>query len=633
MSISKRILNKRNRQRSKKGGVKYNQGPQRNFPQNNPLYLLPAAPTGPPEEIKPIEPILSPEEIKVEIKKAEKKAEKKKALTAALSNIKSIAIKFKDYRTNIVLLSYDSRYGVLTISYPRFDITGVDEGAEFTNEFINLCSLDGLHGIISSINILFHETSLLETYKEYARQIEDETITNGDYVDILYELGELQKTPLLQTDQSSPNAIETVKTMSSIIYSGIIAKNTVYQDNDDFNSPKSDKRLQLANDGDNLTFYLDPGGHNGKFAPTGHGGRNGFIEFNSADGTKFLCANIGDRRGKAFNGFGGAPDYNEEDLHTVIREMIEEVFEKLYRNKDVEQTSEPFLQGLQLLGEILKNNSNEFTDLTSVRTYLHNLDELSEEQLSHLFERVILTKSTHAIDWSGLSFPNHKLPSGKTVVSNTTYFLSRINTSFSADKIIKILQSTYAHNEIYGVFIIKTTPGYIEFFSRLYNSLMATCEHRAEIEQILQKTDPNEFLYIVYDQNVYTTGFSLKLEIDKDKDNPSIDILTINIGHDGFRDTKGKPTTIRLFQICVASPTLKPISKTLGSEADPFYINGSASEIFFVEVFRLMEHIVPPPEIQGGQNRRNRRNRTKRTKSKKSRRSRRKSTKKRKYRN
>jgi hypothetical protein len=617
MTISKR-KNRRNLQRSKKGGLRFNMGNQGNFLRGNSRiherqnilkYPLPAAPTGPPAEITPI---LSQEVINLEKKKAEKKAEKKIALTAALSKIKSIAIKFKDYRTNIVLLSYDSRFGGLTISYPRFDITDVAEGAKFTNEFINLCSLDGLHGIIS-INILFHETSLHETYKEYARQIEDETITDDDCVDILYKLGELQKTPLLQTDQSSPKAIETVKTMSLEIYSGIMANNTVYKDNDDFNSPKSDKRLQLANDGDNLTFYLDPRGHKGKFAPTGHGGRNGFIEFNSADGTKFLCANIGDRRGKAFNGFGGAPDYNEEDLHTVIREMIEEVFEKLYRNKDVEQTSEPFLQGLQLLGEILKNNSNEFTDLTSVRTYLHNLDELSEQELSHLFERVILTKYTHAIDWSGLSFPSHKLPSGRTVVSNTTYFLSRINTRFSADKIIKILQSTYAHNEIYGVFIIKTTPDYIEFFSRLYNSLMATCEHRAEIEQILQKTDPNEFLYIVYAQKVYTTGFSLKLEIDKDKDNPSIDILTI-----------------RLFQIYVDSPTLKPISKTLGSEAEPFYINGTISEIFFVEVFRLMKHIVLQPEIQGGQNRRNR---TKRTKSKKSRRSRRKSTKKRKYRN
>jgi hypothetical protein len=246
--------------------------------------------------------------------------------------------------------------------------------------------------------------------------------------------------------------------------------------------------------------------------------------------------------------------------------------------------------------QILKAKIDGFTSPKDVRDYLTQLHSLPEEQLTK-FIRVILTQEIDSISWHGLSFAGHTLPSGQKVVSNTTYFLSKISTSFAADKIIKILQLTYAEKEVLGVFIIKTTTVYIEFFKKLYNSLMYTEDSSKleNIQTIVQKTDPNNFLLISYGKTERSSGFRLTTTLKDTK-------LVINIVHNDFKDAEGNPITIRLFQIAVDGTTLKPISKLAKStDGEPFYINGG-DELFFVEAYRLRSEL--GKSAQGGQQKR-----------------------------
>lgn len=284
--------------------------------------------------------------------------------------------------------------------------------------------------------------------------------------------------------------------------------------------------------------------------------------------------------------------------------MIEEMFEKLYRYSNIYIQGQQFKNGLKLLTEILETKFASGNDVRSYLTDLHTLPQDELEMLEKVFKRVILTQDKDKINWDGIAFQNRILPSGNTVFSAANYFLANINTKFTPEYIIKILQFTYAKNEIMGVFIIKTTPEYIEFFKKLYDSLINTedsitlDEYEQNIETIVREANPNNFLLIYYGKTEYSSGFSLYLQIT----GPN---LVIYIQHEKFEQ-------IALFKIAVDSANLKPVSKIANSDGvQPFYTNCNG-ELFFVEAYRLRSELVKtaqPLQVQGGQQKR----RTKKT--------------------
>lgn len=67
------------------------------------------------------------------------------------------------------------------------------------------------------------------------------------------------------------------------------------------------------------------------YTPVSHGGKFGFLKYKVKDGKeKLLC--IERVKGNMISGFGGAPNVDEAEnpKKTVIREMMEELFDKMY---------------------------------------------------------------------------------------------------------------------------------------------------------------------------------------------------------------------------------------------------------------------------------------------------------------
>ncbi len=193
--------------------------------------------------------------------KATKTKIKKTIIQATLLIIRPIIEEFKKHRKKIVLINYDPLFKVLTISYPHFNMGDNDDNTEveqFKIEFIGLCKSIGIYGSVITIYIVFHKAQDNNAFKTQANYIE-ENISNSnmvtEVVDRLYELSNTLKQPLFTSAENHTAASEIIPDMSKFIYLEIIKTEPRYKDNDDFNSPKSNKRLQLANYGDNLMFF------------------------------------------------------------------------------------------------------------------------------------------------------------------------------------------------------------------------------------------------------------------------------------------------------------------------------------------------------------------------------------------
>jgi hypothetical protein len=543
----------------------------------------------------------SPELVEVPLTKEEKK---KQAITKIIPTVRKL---MRDLRTldsektnPILLTNYDARNKGLTISYPFFDLN--DE---------NIIS------DVTSIVILFHKGLEVNTYRDI---IIDGT--EDDAVNTLYTISTKFGVRLLDKMNNS-ELVAKVETMSTTIYERLTDSNT--KDIDDFNSPKKEERLQVANDGTSLMFYLNPQGSSRQtFAPTGHGGRNGFIQFTGPDGILYLCANIADRGrdGKSFiifNAFGGSPDFNEEPSITVFREMIEEMFEKLYRRRRVISDKElaDIANGYRLLTEILGSDVTSFDKLREYLGSIHNYDSV----LSKKLQPISLINSEHGLIWNGMGFPNHTLPDGTQVLSLTTYNLTNVTTALSPENIIKLLSLTYANQELKGSFIIKTTPTYINFFRQLNNLLLHPKSQELSslsegMDSIISEIGPIDFLLISFEGYVYTNGFRIHYNLNPD-DNIYMLIISIRFANHQSVD---KIEEIALFKIAIDKKTMRVVSKNVPKNGTNFYTNGGG-ELFFVEKFRLRTQIgdqtdMVTEEISGGRKRTKRTKRTKRMKTK-----------------
>jgi hypothetical protein len=423
---------------------------------------------------------------------------------------------------------------------------------------------------------------------------------------------------------SSRDLVAKVETMSTTIYERLTDTKT--RDIDDFNSPKKQERLKVANDGTSLMFYLNPQGSSRQtFAPTGHGGRNGFIQFTGPGGILYLCANIADRGRDGnsfitFNAFGGSPDFNEEPSITVFREMIEEMFEKLYRRRRVISDKElaDIANGYTLLTEILGSDVTSFDKLREYLGSIHNYNSALSEKL----QPISLINSEHGLIWNGMGFPNHTLPDGTQVLSLTTYNLTNVTTALSPENIIKLLSLTYANQELKGSFIIKTTDTYIKFFRQLNNLLLHPKSQELSslsegMDSIISEIWPIDFLLISFEGYVYTNGFTIKYNLDPD-DNIYMLIISITFTNHQSVD---KIEEIALFKIAIDKKTMRVVSKNVPKNGTNFYTNNGGGELFFVEKFRLRTQIgdqtdMVTEEISGGRKRTKRTKRTKRMKTK-----------------
>ena len=324
----------------------------------------------------------------------------------------------------ILLINYDARNKGLTISYPFVNLNDANIRELFVTHFTQLCNIINIIRDVTSIVILFHKG--LDVNTSYRKIIINDT--EDAVIDTLYTISTKFCVRLLD-NMSVSDLVAGVKTMSTTIYERLTDSNT--KDIDDFNSPKKKERLKVANDGTSLMFYLNPRGSSREtFAPTGHGGRNGFIQFTCPDGILYLCANIADRGrdGKVFitfNAFGGSPDFNEKPSITVFREMIEEMFEKLYRKMITDEerkmiTDEELARitdGYTLLSEILKSDITSFDKLREYLGSIHNYNSALSEKL----QPISLVGSEHGLNWNGMGFPDHTLPDQTQVLSLTTY--------------------------------------------------------------------------------------------------------------------------------------------------------------------------------------------------------------------
>jgi len=488
--------------------------------------------------------------------------------------------------TNIKVVKYVEDRQTLTIHYPTFDLTDETKKRSFITKFSNFCKI-----IITKEN-------------EYPRTANECSIVVNICI-VFYQLTE-DDPPKQEVTKAKNLTSSVVKEMSKIIYDNCLKDDPKYKDvENDVNSPKRDERLQIAMDGAFLLFFLNPKGSLPKrsFAPTGHGGRNAFLHFkNKISNDEFLCGGIMSRnRAKhkgegVFNCFGGSPDYDENIQITIIREMLEELFETLFRDPNVikenlENQTQAYKDAIELLSEILKLDKQVIYPLTRFISNLHTRCDL---QLEERFKQVVLTESLNNINWNGLGYPDHPLSTGEKVLSLTTYYLpyQKIETKFSAEEVAEIVMTNYAKTELYGVFVLKITPKYETFFTAFDSVLMGPMETMNTFQEKINKilTSANDetidFLLVSYNGELYNNfTFSVSIElykenIEKDENEKSEKIVTtytllVKIHHT-------KPEFDIIFLKIVLNDQFKPDIRLLKNKAiTPFYMNDGSSEIYY----------------------------------------------------
>jgi hypothetical protein len=521
-------------------------------------------------------------------KASDKEIEKKNAKKAVDAINKYFFSQNPINDTNIKVVKYVEDRQTLTIHYPTFDLTNETEKQSFITKFSNFCKI-----IITKEN-------------EYPRSANECSIVVSICI-VFYQLTE-DVPPKQEVTKAKNLTSSVVKKMSEIIYDDCLKDDLKYKDvKDDVNSPKRGERLQIAMDGAFLLFFLNPKGSLPKrsFAPTGHGGRNAFLHFkNKISNDEFLCGGIMSRnRAKhqgegVFNCFGGSPDYDENIQITIIREMLEEMFETLFRDPKVikpeaEQT-EDYKKAIKLLKEILGQEQT----IDPLDQFVSNLHTNCDLQLEERFKQVVLTERFNKINWNGLGYPDHPLSTGERVLSLTTYYLpnQKIETEFSAEEVAEIVMTNYAKTELNGVFVLKITPNYKTFFTAFDSVLTGPMEPMETMETFQEKinkilTSANEetidFLLVSYNGELYNNfTFSVSIElykenIEKDENEMSEKIVTtytllVKIHHT-------KPEFDIIFLKIVLNDQFKPDIKLLNNPGiTPFYMNDGGSETYYV---------------------------------------------------
>jgi hypothetical protein len=548
------------------------------------------------ELLKKTKALLKKTEEELKIKKKELKA----AQAAETMNIYF----FKLFESERIRISnYDKNRESLTIQYPTFDFKKKEDKENFIKNFSNFCNRIIKYEIPKTEEIEREKKAAIEAGKD----VDEETAKKAGekmckIISINIEFYE-SKPPNNICEPSdriltrARNLTSTaVEEMSKKIYDGCLAMYDDYKDvEDDLNSPKQGERLQIAMDGAYLLFFLNPKGSLPKrsFAPTGHGGRNAFLHFkNKISNDEFLCGGIMSRnrainQGEGvFNCFGGSPDYDENIQITIIREMLEEMFETLFRDPRVikpeaEQT-EDYKNAIKLLNEILGQEQT----IDPLDQFISNLHTNCDLQFEERFKQVVLTESFNKINWNGLGFPDHTLSTGEKVLSLTTYYLpnQKIETQFSAEQVAEIVMTNYAKTELNGVFVLKKTENYKKFFTEFDAVVMEQIKtiekketFKEKIDNILTAANDKtiDFLYISYGTTLYKTNFKFSSDIEEPY------TLVVKIHHTDPDNTDQKFNII--FLKIGLNNQFQPNIELLDKKGiTPFYMNKGGSETYYM---------------------------------------------------
>ena len=278
-----------------------------------------------------------------------------------------------------------------------------------------------------------------------------------------------------------------IKEISIYLYNEFFSTNDKkYELVIDNNMPLPDERLSIGAESDHLVLYYNPKGTSmGTFAPTGHGGINGYLFLKDRENTEFIIGTIMNRGGKKiFNAFGGSPDYEDkshindksrfhelkEDYKiTLHREMIEELFEKIFRyNAKISKDNNDYkifnaiMSNLNLKDPYFKTIPNAENNIN----YNYKKLEINKQQFLNsttIFKHVKIPN-----EYEGLYF-HHPLPTTVRVDSITKYYVNDLVQikDYTFNQIFDSICDTYAKKELAGVFMIKRTQKYHDFVYKL----------------------------------------------------------------------------------------------------------------------------------------------------------------------
>jgi len=529
-------------------------------------------------------------------KAAEKEAKDLKKAQEALEAATKIYKYFPEFKTltenDILLSNYDNGRQTLTIMYPTFDLTKKDERTKFIDNFSKFCAI-----IITKENETTHTDKETESlisgiciqFYEYDPKVTEKPLIDND--SLIADNTNPKVRSYRRVTRAKNLTSSAVAQISESIYDECLQDSPNFKDvEDDVNSPKRAERLKISMDGAYLQFFLNPKGLQPKrsFAPTGHGGRNAFLQLKN-DTEEFLCgglmcrSRIANKGDGVFNCFGGSPDYDENIQITIIREMLEEMFETLFRDPRVikpeaEQT-EDYKNAIKLLNEILGQEQT----IDPLDQFVSNLHTNCDLQLNERFKQVVLTERFNKINWNGLGYPDHPLSTGERVLSLTTYYLpnQKIETQFSAEEVAKIVMTNYAKNELNGVFVLKITPNYKTFFTNFDGALLQrektqTQDEFLKIIQDILDTTPIDFLWISYYNTLYSNDLKFISTIENDEKKKKLTLI-ITIKHISV-------STLRIIFLKIAlNETFNPnITSILKDGSAPFFMNDGGSETYFM---------------------------------------------------
>jgi hypothetical protein len=296
------------------------------------------------------------------------------------------------------------------------------------------------------------------------------------------------------------------------------------------------------------------------YVPTGHGGKFGYLIYNITndmrgdDNQKYLLSTETFRDEKyTLSGFGGSPDYIEQDDKyeqpeiTVFREMMEELFGNLYRRKTIEDLTDTkkgikvFIATIILsMCNIIRPDDNKYkfniNDNVVTEKYLVKFfeglfgsyinKESDEEILKNIpaaFRKIIIKDDN--IDFESIVF-DHSTPSGIKVVSPTHYFLTNPVTFFrnqmTNDLFLNILRNSFEEKEVTAVFSVKLTDELKEFLN-----LMAQQKTLNELKSFMDDPKNTEMYNSLFTSCISGKGkrskttitlTKINYEVEKDKD-------------------------------------------------------------------------------------------------------------------
>ncbi len=376
------------------------------------------------------------------------------------------------------LKKYDEKFNQLVVNY---------NGNDFYNNFQEDC-----------INYL----KLIQIHEKYK-----------DCVTIIIKVNNMEK----KFDENR------IKEISKYLYNKFFSTNDEkYKLAIDNNMPLPDERLSIGAESDHLVLYYNPKGTSmGTFAPTGHGGINGFLFLKDKENTEFIIGTIMNRGGKnIFNAFGGSPDYEDksdindksrfhklkEDYNiTLHREMIEELFEKIFRYKS---KISKYDNNYKIFNAIMSNLNLKDPYFKTILHYNHKKFEINKGQFlnSTIFKPVKIPN-----EYDGLYF-YHPLPTTIKVDSITEYYVNDLVEipNYTCDKIFGSVCDTYAKKELKGVFMIKRTQKYHKFVYKLINHINSGTIKDAKKE--IEETEI-DFINLKINDDKYKNNLRFEYEI------------------------------------------------------------------------------------------------------------------------